>query len=207
MTLVLAITMVATTILSAFLVDKMWKSKTGSSKYLIYSLFYAICIYFTFNGAINKFGMPFALWLLSIFAVAFIGFRFYNHHKKYEEIFSAVVVLIILGGIVYFGNTGYEVISTWSEKIERPIVQINGIYVENEQTEIMGDCTFYKFYLEDDNGVLKLHPVSEKVCDLRLTDGKAVFEKIIHHDIIKHKYSGRVKEEVHSDWTLYVPEG
>ena len=207
MTLVLAVTSVVTSIISAFLADKMWKLEVDSSKYWTYALFYAICVEITYRGAINKFGMNFALWLLSIFAVAFIGLRFHNHYEKFEGFFSTTVLILVFGGFIFFSNSGYEVISTWSEKIEKPIVQINGIYVENEQSEAMGDCTFYKFYLEDDNGVLRLHTKSERVCDLRVTDGNAIFEEIIHHDTIRHKYSGKVKEEIHSDWTLYVPEG
>ncbi len=207
MTLIIAIALVLASFISVFLANRMIDTEIESTDYIAYVLVYWIVAGITFRIAKEMFGTVYLTWIVLIFLVSILGLRVYKQYKKFGSFFSMAVIALVLGGICFFSNTGYEVISTWSEKIERPIVQINGVYIEHEQTEIMGDCTFYHFYLEDDDGVLRLHTKSERVCDLRLTDGKARFEEIIHHDTVKHKYSGFVSQKNHADWTLYVPEG
>ena len=208
MTLVMFITIV-TSILSAYFAYKMHKKGFDSSQCLIYSILLLICICALFLIISKSFYLK--TYISIFFLISIVTFSIFELIHLIGSESNRTIIMILLSVFVvgiflvdHFYEKGTENIEETTET-EGQLALINGHYFESEHSEI-DNCTFYKFYVIEENQELKMYQISEDRCNVYLTEGIATYKKEISSLTTKNKYSNQDSRIELVEWTLYIPK-
>ena len=192
--LVLAVVLACIT---GFFMGKLWK-KECNNKYLILIVVFG---FFSMRLAYS-FDIKYMIFVGIIVLAMAISDLPREIDKKIT--FYCCTTIFVAIGLFFFYKGGYEVVSSRTEVVNiTPLVEMNGGYVDGE---VNNDTIWYKYYLKGENDTLKIGRLSERRCELKLTDGEARLEELVEYKTIKSKYTGLVEETDSSSFILYVPE-